>query len=149
MKKLGSLTSLLSLVLIAGCSSENASRNLDGSCKSGFVDAYNATVEATNKANEKVKALNRTGLPSGAELADAEITLKDAQRACKNILENYSGNGDCEANRTAKAEDHAENCSVVDENLKKIQKAKQSRSELPASSFRDLSASQSIQSMTE
>jgi len=109
--------------LLAGCAGENNSKNVDGTCKSGFIDAYNAAVEAVNASNAKVIGLKGSlGIPSGAQMSDTEASLVKAQNACNNLLGNFSGNGNCEANRTAKAEDLAEPCSNVDSNLVAVRK---------------------------
>jgi len=45
--------------LLAGCAGENNSKNVDGTCKSGFIDAYNAAVEAVN-ASRYLRAGSKT-----------------------------------------------------------------------------------------
>lgn len=123
MSKFLSVLFVLSLTVLSGCPQENATRNLNGTCKEGFIDAYNETVQAWNT----VVMLAGSPSTSGASLTDA---LEKAQAKCANLLGNFSNNGTCEANRTAKAEDLRENCTKVDEILVKIRTAE--ASEAPA-----------------
>ncbi len=126
-----SLFSVLVLLLaLSGCMKESASSNIDGSCKTGFVDAYNATVNSTRVVGE----LLARGSTSGAELSAA---LDHAHADCANLMNNYAGSGSCEAGRTGQAEDLKSNCDTVDA-LIKIQAANGAIDGAPATGLTSL-----------
>jgi hypothetical protein len=114
------LFSTLSIVF-TGCMKETSTSNLDGTCKSGFVDAYNATVTATNK----VADLQTSTHASGAEYSSA---LESAQSACKNLFTNFGDGGECEADRKGSASDLKSNCNVVDKELARLKSSRSSDS---------------------